>query len=127
MTEISNKEAAKIRREKILRLPWVRYVEQGTPCQGIKWGKVSLNDIYDMGRGGKRPARDPQLKAPKFHCKNVAHWKFTALRVRKKYQHQCKSGMYCMSHLFAQGIYGSTDEEYRAAEYLENLKRLKGV
>jgi hypothetical protein len=127
VTELSSQRVAAIRRQKILQLPWVKYLEKGQPCQGIKWGKVALNDLYDMGRGGKRPARDPQLKDPKFHCKNIAHWKFTASRKGGKYDHRAKSGVYCMSHLYAQGIYGSSIEEHRAREYLRAFKEIKGA
>lgn len=81
--------------EYVKGLPWVRPLkkEPRVPCDGIKWSKVGLRDLYSTY--GK-PARGIQDKA---HCKNAAKWKFTATKQRHYWERLAKSGNYCTTHL----------------------------
>jgi hypothetical protein len=88
------------RKALVARLPWVKVLPSSAPetrCEGIKWGKVALRDIY--ARGGQ-PARGIQEKAK---CKRRGWYRFTALRSRGAAgQGTATSGVYCYDHLTMQ-------------------------
>lgn len=87
-----------MRREEFYRkLPYVTELrgEHDTPCDGIKYSKVAMRDLYPMY--GK-PARGIQ---PRARCKNRARWRFTATRRlrRGNWETPATSGNYCTLHL----------------------------
>lgn len=73
-------------------LPWVRKLKKPTACDGIKWGKVALSDLYP--RGGK-PARGIQDRAK---CKKNAWWHYKALETSDAFH---REGNYCFYHAAA--------------------------
>ena len=77
------------------KLPYVTELrgKQDTPCDGIKYSKVALSDLFAMY--GK-PARGIQ---PRARCKNRARWRFTATRRLRVSDTPATSGNYCTLHL----------------------------
>jgi hypothetical protein len=95
---------------KILDLPWVKQLKgrEAPPCEGIKWGQVSLKHLHSFGG---RPAEGIPDRA---HCKLKARYTFKALP-----SSYAKSGKYCWHHL-AQQV--NLDEE-ETARILRWVKR----
>lgn len=90
------------RKELIVKVPWIRKLKKTVPCEGIKWGKVALRDIYDdMPRGTKARGIQPSAR-----CKRQAHWNFKALK-----RSYATSGNYCYTHL-SQQIHSGYGERY---------------
>lgn len=96
-------------RLRLLRaVPWVSELDRSTPCQGVKWSKVALRDLYSIG------GKPPRGLEPEAHCKRRARWRFVAL----EHSH-ATSGDYCTSHLLAAGLYADNDETERAERWLD--------
>ena len=90
----------KERKDLLARLPWVTRLSPSAPehrCEGIKWGKVAVSDLYPRG---DKPARGIQERA---HCKRRGWFRFRALKARGNYPPiPGKSGVYCYDHLCMQ-------------------------
>jgi hypothetical protein len=100
--------------EDIKRIPWLEYLIEGQPCEGIRWSAVPGKALRPWGPGRIHPATglDP------YRCKKTAHWKFTALPEQGGMP-AATSGVYCWSHLHSAGLQGSMDEADRFHEWLE--------
>lgn len=102
------------RKALVARLPWVKRLT--TPqerCDGIKWGKVALGDLY--ARGGK-PARGIQERA---RCKRRGWYRFKALKRSTRFPApEADSGVYCYDHLTMQ-IGDHPREHARLRRWLE--------
>lgn len=85
-------------------LPYVKRLELYVQCDGYR--PMSM-----------KARRDPVMKEW-YRCKQHAYWKFTALK-NSRYS---KSGIYCMSHLFVNGIGCGEDEEARLNKYWDKFK-----
>jgi hypothetical protein len=73
------------RQELVEMLPWVTLYKRPRPCDGYRWGQMSLKAVHD-----------PELKE-RYRCKNQATWRFKASK-------RCdgRDGVYCWSHLCVQ-------------------------
>jgi hypothetical protein len=99
------------RQKRILaRVPWIRKLSIGTRCDGIKWSKVPLKAVYAIA------GRKPTGITDQYRCRNMAHWKFTALKTSK--MHPATSGTYCWQHLMNLGIYYNSEETTRFQEWM---------
>lgn len=85
-------------------LPFVKRLRVAQPCDGLRWSIMPLKALYTHGPGRSLPPTGVE----KYKCKNVAYWKFTALK-----KSNAHDGVYCMSHLFAAGIGHDMDEQNR--------------
>lgn len=94
------------------RLPWVRRLSMPWPCDGIKWSLVAGRDIYAWGPKGVNPPRGIPARA---RCKKTARWSYRHLR--PAWRRGKGTSKFCWDHLIAQGIYGSMEEEQRAARW----------
>lgn len=104
------------RAEFFRRLPYVTELrgKHDIPCDGIKYSKVALSDLYAM-RG--KPARGIQ---PRARCKNRARWRFTATRRLRYSETPAKSGNYCTPHLSLE-LWQRPAEARRAGKWFAKL------
>ena len=91
----------KLRKKFARTVGWLKYVDPAQKCDGIKWGTVSLKDLFEHG-----PHRDPLPPRgiqEKSRCRTPAHWVYKALPryTRDVWVWPAQSGSYCWSHLFA--------------------------
>lgn len=70
---------------------------------------MPLKAIYEHG---PRDARRPPTGVEPYRCRNVAHWRFVALRGRDA----GTTGNYCMTHLYSQ-LHDTTREDRRYREW----------
>ena len=117
------------RKRFLASLPWITVLDdmprlgKNLPmCQGIKWGKVALSDIYNHGPKGQTPPRGIQDRAK---CKHRAHWRFKAKGSRSKYAWPAKSGDYCWFHLVQQSYNKVEQARWDAA--WEDWKTKEGI
>ena len=107
------------REEFYRKLPYVTELrgEHDIPCDGIKYSKVALSDLYAMY--GK-PARGIQ---PRARCKNRARWRFTATRRLRRGDREtpATSGNYCTIHLSME-LADHPAEARRAAKWYDRLQ-----
>jgi hypothetical protein len=98
---------AKERREALAEIPWVIQLYQtGDPCEGIRWGEVTLTELYGKNKRGITP-EEREANLQKHKCKKIGHWRYKALKGSG-----VKSGTYCMSHLIYHCL-RDVDEETR--------------
>lgn len=100
------------------QLPYVTELLSGdAPCDGIKYSKVALRDLFAMY--GK-PARGIQ---PQARCKNRARWRFTATRRLRRgdWEPPATSGNYCTIHLSMELEYPA--EARRAEKWFNKLSK----
>jgi hypothetical protein len=82
----------RLERQELMKThPAVRYLKRPVPCTAKARGKP---------------------------CKNMAHWRFRALRPRDGWG-RVGDGVFCWSHLIHHGVYGSMDEEARTERWLK--------
>lgn len=98
------------RHELLKKIPWVTYVKKGERCKSLRSG--SPLKAYCGDKNGP-------IDTEKYQCRNMAHWKFKALKKSHAYD-----GFYCKSHLMSRGIYCDTDEMERTNKWLDEWKDL---
>lgn len=83
-------------------LPWVTRLRRPVPCEGFM-AHTPLRAVF--GTDEQRAARP--------RCKNLARWRFRALR-----RSCAEDGAFCWSHLMSRGLYGDMDEIVRTERWL---------
>jgi hypothetical protein len=79
-----------VRKGWVEALPWVRRLKKPVSCDGIKWGKVALSDLFARG---DKPARGIQDRA---RCKKNAEWHYKGLESSQLW---VTEGNFCWAHL----------------------------
>lgn len=96
----------KERKALVAELPWVTLLKKPQErCDGIKYGKVALRDIFEMN--GK-PPRGIQERA---RCKRQGWYRFKSLK-----KSWGTDGVYCYSHLSQQ--FHDNDEHKRVDRWM---------
>lgn len=109
MIQKTPQERRELRLEFLQFLYYVKRVTKPVPCTGYRWSKMPLKAVYNL-----------ELRE-KYRCKNLAYWRFTALK--KSY---AKDGIYCMSHLYAAGLNHDQDELDRTERQYKKFKENNG-
>jgi hypothetical protein len=91
------------RQELAEMLPWVTLYKRSRPCDGYRWGQMSLKAVHD-----------PELKE-RYRCKNQATWRFKTSRRKVRQVSGAHDGVYCWSHLCVQ--LNTMDEFERSNKY----------
>lgn len=99
MSHARQLELRAARQRYVESLPWVTRLRRPVPCEG------------SMTRESMRAFRG---FAPRPRCKNIARWRFRALR-----RSYAEDGRFCWSHLMSRGLYYDTDEADRTQRWLE--------
>lgn len=96
------------RRELTKRIPWVAPIafSRKLKCDGYRWSQMPMSAVHD------------QESKELYRCKNIARWRFRALRRRRDWFLTGTSGDYCFHHLLRQ-MYDHELEYARLREWLE--------
>ena len=97
-----------------LNLPsWIKPIsDTDTPCDGIKWSKVAMRDLYSM-RG--QPPRGIQ---PHARCRRKAKFALKATKRARAFESAAASGNYCREHMSME-IYDHEPERRRYMAWLD--------
>lgn len=118
----------KDRKRFLASLPWVTFLDdmprlgKNLPrCQGIRWGKVALKDLYSHGPGGSLPPRGLEHA----RCTRRAHWRLKAKKSRSRRHDEATSGDYCWDHIVQQSYRDLESKRFQAA--WEEWKKEEGI
>lgn len=127
---MSSKETSRKERQRIVaEMPWVTRLLRPTSCDGIKWGRVALRDVFPWGP--PQDLRRPRGIPEKARCRRTAWWSIRLVRAyRVRGDGESRRARFCWQHLVDEGLYGNESEATRtrrwvAANYPELLTEWK--
>lgn len=100
----------------VAEMPWVTRLSLSTSCDGIKWSRVALRDIFTWG---PRLSRSPRGIQEKARCRRTAWW-----GIRLVGDHPVRGGArsrrarFCWLHLVSQGLHGDESESARTRRWI---------
>lgn len=95
------------------RLPWVTRLKKGQQCTGFM-GHTTFKAMSVLRVKDENLSPEDLAYKKKFQCKNSARWRYKGLGPSKRDPWRTdESGVYCWSHLYSRGLWGSMEEEDR--------------